>query len=189
MDLETIDVESAADWRAWLRNNHLSNEGVWLTFHRKALAKPTLSYEEAIEEALAFGWIDSVIKKIDDRRYARKFTPRRPGSIWSSSNIERVNRLGREGRMTKWGLDVFEKRPDKISLLEKFKTEPIESPKDLLKALKKNRVAWANFQHFTPSYRKRYLMWISGAKRPETRRKRIDEAVLLISRNVKALLK
>jgi uncharacterized protein YdeI (YjbR/CyaY-like superfamily) len=189
LDLKALDVESAADWRSWLRNNHLSSEGVWLIFHRKQLAEPSISYDEAIEEALAFGWIDSVIKKIDDRRYARKFTPRRPGSIWSSSNIERVNRLSREGRMTKSGLEAFEKRTGKSSLLQKFKTGPIEIPEDLLEALKKNRVAWANFQHFSPSYRKRYLMWISAAKRPETRGRRIDLTVLLISRNVKALLK
>ena len=160
-----------------------------MVFYKKTIAKTSISYDEAIDEALAYGWIDSIIKKIDDRRYARKFTPRRPGSIWSSPNIERVNRLSREGRMTKWGVEAFEKRTGKISLLEKFKTEPVEIPEDLLEALKQNEVAWANFQHFTPSYRLRYLMWISAAKRPETRSKRIDEAVLLISRNVKALLK
>src|SRR4029077_15620526 len=141
---------------------------------RKALAEPSISYDEAIEEALAFGWIDSVIKKIDDRRYARKFTPRRPGSMWSSSNIERVNRLGREGRMTQWGFDAFKKRTGRVSLLEKFKTETTEIPGDLFEALKENRGAWANFQRFTPGYRKRYLMWISAAQKPETRAKRID---------------
>jgi uncharacterized protein YdeI (YjbR/CyaY-like superfamily) len=189
MDLKTLDVEASADWRSWLRKNHATSEEIWLVFHRKTVAKPSISYDDAIDEALAYGWIDSIIKKIDDQNYARKFTPRRPGSIWSRPNIGRVKRLGREGRMTRWGLEAFEKRTGEISLLEKFNTEPIQVPEDLLKALKNNREARANFERFTPSYRKRYLMWISAAKRPETRRRRIDEAVILISRNVKALLK
>jgi uncharacterized protein YdeI (YjbR/CyaY-like superfamily) len=188
-DLKTLDVRGAADWRSWLRENHLSSQGVWLIFHKRTAATPSISYDEAIDEALAYGWIDSIIRKLDEQRYARKFTRRRPGSIWSSSNIERVNRLNREGRMTKWGLEAFEKRTSELSLLEKFNAEPIGVPEDLLKVLKKDSRAWANFAKFTPSYRKRYLMWIQAAKRPATRRKRIDEAVVLISRNVKALLK
>jgi uncharacterized protein YdeI (YjbR/CyaY-like superfamily) len=189
LHLKMLDVRSVNEWRAWLNINHLTCEGVWLVFHRKTEGGPSITYDEAIDEALAYGWIDSIIKKIDNQRYARKFTPRRPRSIWSRSNTERVNRLSREGRMTEMGLEAFEKRTSEISLLEKFKSEPIRVPEDLLEALKKNKEAQANFERFTPSYRKRYVMWISAAKRPETRRKRVDEAVLLISRNVKALLK
>lgn len=187
--LITFDAKSASDWRSWLRRNHLSSQGIWLIFRRKNSGSMSLSYDEAMDEALAYGWIDSMIRKLDDRRYARKFTPRRPGSIWSRPNIERVNRLCRERRMTKWGLNAFERRTSDISLLEKFKAEPITIPGDLLEALKKNRRAWTNFEQFARSYRRRYLMWISAAKRPDTRRKRIDEAVVLISRNIRALLK
>jgi uncharacterized protein YdeI (YjbR/CyaY-like superfamily) len=187
--LDTVDVESGAKWRAWLSKNHLSSEGVWLVFRRKGHGEPSISCDEAIDEALAYGWIDSIIRKIDDQRYARKFTPRRPGSIWSTLNIQRVNRLKGEGRMTRWGLAAFDKRTGEISQLEKFKTQPLRVPEDLIGALKKNSKAWANFERFTPSYRNSYLMWISSAKRPETRRRRIEEAVLLVSRNVKALLK
>jgi uncharacterized protein YdeI (YjbR/CyaY-like superfamily) len=173
----------------WLRENHLSSQGVWLIFQRKTAAIPSISYDEAMDEALAYGWIDSIIREIDEQRYARKFTTRRPGTIWSRPNIKKVNKLSLEGRMTKWGLKAFEKRISEISLLEKFEAEPIHVPEDLLEALKKNSRARASFEKFTPSYRKKYLMWISTAKRLETRRKRIDEAVLLISRNVKVLLK
>jgi uncharacterized protein YdeI (YjbR/CyaY-like superfamily) len=187
--LDTVDVESGEEWRAWLRKNHLSSERVWLVFHRKGRGQPSISYDEAMDEALAYGWIDSIIQKIDDQRYARKFTPRRPGSIWSASNIERVNKLKEDNRMTRWGLEAFEKRTQAISLLEKLKTEPLPVPEDLISALKRNKKAWTNFENFTPSYRKRYTMWITAAKQPETRRKRIEEAVVLISRNVKALLK
>jgi uncharacterized protein YdeI (YjbR/CyaY-like superfamily) len=187
--LETVEAGNAAAWRSWLRRNHLNSAGAWLIFHRKGSSQPSISYDEAMDEALAYGWIDSIIRKLDDQRYARKFTPRRPGSIWSKSNIERVYRLAKEKRMTKWGLEAFEKRTSETSLLEKFKANPVPVPEDLLQALRKNRTAWVNFDQFMPSYKQRYVMWITSAKQPETRRRRIDEAVVLISRNVKALLK
>jgi uncharacterized protein YdeI (YjbR/CyaY-like superfamily) len=187
--LETLDVSRAADWNSWLRRNHLVKEGVWLVFYRKDSGRPSISYDEAVSEALAFGWIDSIIKKIDEEKFVRKFTPRRPGSVWSKYNIKRIEVLTAEGRMTKWGLGAFAKRTDEISLLERFNAEGVRIPKDLEDALRKNKRAWANFGRFTPSYRKGYLIWISEAKRPETRQKRIAEAVVLISRNVKALLK
>ena len=185
----TLDVSRAAEWRSWLQRNHLAQEGVWLVFYKKDSGHPTISYEDAVDEALAFGWIDSVIKKIDEKRFARKFTPRRPGSIWSKYNAERVKTLTAEGRMTRWGLDAFEKRTNRTSLLERFNAKPVRVPRDLEDALKKNKLAWETFKRFGPSHRKKYLMWISDAKRPETRRRRIAEAVALISRNEKDLLK
>jgi uncharacterized protein YdeI (YjbR/CyaY-like superfamily) len=187
--LQVIDVGNVENWRSWLRGNHLSVPGIWLVFHNRESGLPSISYDDALDAALSFGWIDSVIKKIDGGSYARKFTPRRPWSIWSSSNISRVERLKREGRMTKWGLQAFEKRTGEISLLEKFNREGVAVPKDLESALRKNKKAWANFELFAPSYRKRYLVWISAAKSPATREKRIKEAVILISKNVKDLLK
>jgi uncharacterized protein YdeI (YjbR/CyaY-like superfamily) len=183
----SLDVSEAEDWRSWLAKNHSKEKGVWLVFHKKGL--PTINYGEALDEALAYGWIDSVIKKIDDESYVRKFTPRRPWSIWSSSNISRVEQLKKEGRMTKQGLEAFTKRTGEISMLEKANREGISVPKDLEDALRKNRKAWANFERFGPSHKKRYLIWIAEAKKSETRKKRIDEAVRLISENLKNLLK
>ena len=101
MSLETVDVGNAKHWRSWLQKNHLKNKGVWLVFHRKGSTQPTLSYDEAIDEALAYGWIDSIIKKIDEERFVRKFSPRHLGSVWSKYNLERVEKLTAEGRMTK----------------------------------------------------------------------------------------
>ena len=187
--LGALDVSDAAGWRSWLKRNHLAKQGVWLVYHRKGSERPSISYEDSLDEALAFGWIDSMIKKIDEERYARKFTPRKPGSVWSKYNLERVRKLTAEGRMTKWGLEAFEKRTGEISLLEQLNAKPTRVPKDLEAALKKNKLAWENFGRFGPSYRKRYLIWISDAKKPETRKRRIAEAVVLISRNVKDLLK
>ena len=189
MTLETLDVDRATDWRSWLKKNHLGKEGVWLVFYKKDSGHPTISYDEAVDEALAFGWIDSIIKKIDEKRFARKFTPRRPGSIWSKYNLTRVKELNGDGKMTRWGLEAYARRTGEVSLLERFNTKTIRVPKDLDDALRKNDLAWSNFQKFGRSHRKRYLMWISAAKKPETRKRRIAEAVLLIARNEKNLLK
>lgn len=184
---ELLDVEDAEGWRSWLKEHHLTSKEIWLVFHRGD--KDRVSYGDALDEALCFGWIDSVIKKLDGERYARKFTPRRPWSIWSTLNIERVNRLRKEGRMTRWGLEAFDKRTGEKSMLEKINARGVEIPKDLELALRKDKKAWDRFEHFSPSHRKRYLIWIEAAKKPETRQRRIEEAVRLISQNVKNLLK
>jgi uncharacterized protein YdeI (YjbR/CyaY-like superfamily) len=188
-DLEVVEVDGSAGWRSWLRRNHLVKAGAWLVFRRAGSKGPSISYDEALDEALAYGWIDSVIRTVDESRYVRKFSPRRPGSIWSKSNIGRVERLLRDERMTKWGLEAYEKRTGEISMLEKINAEGAVVPFDLEAALRKRPMAWANFERMPPSHRKRYLVWIAGAKRPETRRKRIAEAAVLIGRNVKNLLK
>ena len=186
-DLETLEVDDPNGWRLWLKSNHATKQGVWLVFRKKG-AK-SISYDEALDEALAYGWIDSMIKRIDDERYVRKFTPRKPWSIWSTTNVNRVKRLAADGKMTKWGLAAFAKRTADISELERVNAEGLKMPRDLLEVLRANPKAWGNFRKFAPSHRKKYAIWISSAKRPETRKKRIAEAVELISLNVKDLLK
>ena len=187
MELETLEVEDEPRWRAWLAGNHASSQGVWLVFRKKGVK--SISYGEAIDGALAYGWIDSLVRKIDDARYARKFTPRKPRSIWSSFNIARVKRLRTEGKMTKWGLEAFANRTSEISTLEKISAEGMKVPADLEDALRASPRAWSNFQKFGRSHRKRYVIWISDAKRAETRKRRVAEAVVLISQDVKELLK
>ena len=185
--LEVLDVTDAKGWRAWLRSNHLAKKGVWLVFHKGGM--PSITYDDALDGALAYGWIDSVIKKLDEARYARRFTPRRPGSVWSALNVGRISRLRREGRMTKWGLRAFSERSAETSSLEKFDSGELPFPKDLERALRRNNRAWANYLQMAPNHRKRYFVWVSDAKRPETRERRIAEAVRLIASNVKDLLK
>jgi uncharacterized protein YdeI (YjbR/CyaY-like superfamily) len=165
----------------------MTRAGVWLVFRKKG-AK-SISYDEAVDEALAYGWIDSIIKRVDDSKYVRKFTPRKPWSIWSTPNINRIKRLSADGRMTRWGLEAFAKRTSETSQLEKVNLEGLKVPEDLLDALKANTSAWSNFEKFALSHRRRYVIWITGVKRPETRRRRIAEAVDLISKNIKDLLK
>ena len=177
------------EWLSWLRKHHLTSKGVWLVFRKVDSGGRSISYDEAINNALAFGWIDSVVRKIDDEKYARKFTPRRSGSVWSKLNIERVERLRHEGKMTRWGLEAFAKRTGEVSFLEKFNAGAIPIPDHLEVALRLNRNAWAKFQRMPPSQRKRYMMWVAEAKKKETRERRVAEAVRLIEKNVKNLLK
>jgi uncharacterized protein YdeI (YjbR/CyaY-like superfamily) len=176
-------------WRAWLQHNHLLEKEVWLIFFKRGAEESGVSYDEALDWALCFGWIDSMIRKIDDFRYARKFTPRRPGSVWSKSNIDRVERLTKEGKMTGRGLTLFRDRSGERSHAEKFREDEPPFPPEFLSAVKNNRRAWANFQKLAPGYKRRYLMWIANAKTAETRDRRIEEAVALIAKNVKSLLK
>jgi len=187
--LETLRVSERREWRRWLETNHETKKAIWLQFYKKHADKASISYEDAIEEALAFGWIDGMVRRIDDRRYRLRFTPRRPGSIWSKINIARVQKLLREGRMTKQGMVAFKRRTDRVSLAEQFKvTEPL-APKDFLAALERNKKASRNFDRYAPSYRRRYFMWLASARTPETRKRRIEEAVDLMARDVKNLLK
>jgi len=187
--VKTVHARSGGEWKSWLQRNHLLEREVWLVFYKKGAKRSGISYDEALDWALCFGWIDSLIRRIDDLEYARKFTPRRPGSIWSRSNLDRVERLTKEGKMTEHGLKPFRQRTGEPSFAERFKAEDRPYPPGFLSAIKKNKRAWENFQRFTPGYKKRYLMWVTSASTSAARDRRIEEAVGLIARNVKSLMK
>jgi uncharacterized protein YdeI (YjbR/CyaY-like superfamily) len=110
--MKTLEVKGGEEWKRWLKQFHLMEREVWLVFYKKDSGKTTVTYEEAVDAALCFGWIDSAIRKMDDHRYARRFTPRKPNSDWSKSNIERLEKLKKEGKMTEWGLASFRKKHD-----------------------------------------------------------------------------
>ena len=186
---KTLEVRSVAEWEKWLRRNHLKSREAWLVYRKGRTESAYVSYEESLEAALAFGWVDSLVKRIDAVRYARKFTPRKPRSVWSRSNIDRVERLKAEGKMTRWGLEAYDARTREASLAEKLEGVELRVPEDLREGLRENEVAQNNFERLSPSRRRRYLMWIAAAKRPETRQGRVQEAVKLISMNVKDLFK
>jgi len=105
----------AAEWLSWLKSNHDKQSGVWVVFNKKTANVPTMSFEEALDIALAYGWIDIGIRKIDEKTFGRKFTPRRPESVWSATNIERAEKLLKDGKMTKWGLEVYKRRGSKTN--------------------------------------------------------------------------
>ncbi len=176
--------KSRSDWRAWLAKNYARANELWLVFYKKNSGKYGVSYEEAVEEALCFGWIDGVIKRIDDEKYALRFSPRRRGSIWSESNKRRVAQMIEQGRMTEIGLAKIEEAKrngewDKATRRENTTVIPPE----LKQALKANTRAQRTFDTLPPSQKRLYIFWITEAKKDETRQKRIRAAVRMLKEN------
>jgi uncharacterized protein YdeI (YjbR/CyaY-like superfamily) len=177
-------------WRDWLQQHHDSENEVWLVYFKKGVGKSSIGYMDSVEEALCFGWIDGIKKRIDERRYAHRFTPRRPGSKWSDVNIRRANKLIREGRMTKTGLLTFQQRSDySREVLTALRQKEIQLPSEIEKSLKGNCVAWKNFGNLAAGYKKQYIVWLTMAKKPETKAKRLQEAIRLLEKNQKLGMK
>lgn len=179
MSMKTLHVTNRGDWQAWLAEHHADEIEVWLVFAKQHTGKPRVSYDEAVEEALCYGWIDSIVRKIDDDHYAQKFTPRTDRTRWSASNLERVRRLQAEGKMTEAGIAVLHPDPG-YQPPERPGPEP---PPFLEEALKRHPVAWENFQRLAPSHRKNYVRWIMDAKKEETRQRRLQEAIRMLEAN------
>ncbi|MBO0939106.1 YdeI/OmpD-associated family protein [Fibrella sp. HMF5335] len=166
-------------WRQWLADHHDSAPGVWFVFYKKKTGTPSLTYDEAVEEALCYGWVDSLPKKVDEERHALKFSPRKPKSVWSKPNKDRVERLVANGLMTPTGLTKIERAKQDGSWDALNDSDALLMPADLDRALAADGVAAANFNRFSPGSRKIILSWIGAAKRPETRASRIAETVRL----------
>ncbi|HEX5369506.1 MAG TPA: YdeI/OmpD-associated family protein, partial [Dehalococcoidia bacterium] len=152
---ETLYVIDAASWRAWLEANHDNKREIWLVYHTKASGVPSIPYNDAVDEALCFGWIDSTVKKHGPESRAQRFTPRRPGSALSEMNKARLRRMVEQGRVTQAGLiaagDVL--------------NEPYEVPPDILAALQANETTWRNFAAFPDSYKRIRVGWIDGSRK------------------------
>lgn len=183
---EIVHPASLAAWRRWLAANHATSDGVWLASWRSGTGRATVPYEQLVEEALCFGWIDGLLNVLDDERRAILVTPRRPGSSWSRSNKERVARLVADGRMTDAGLAVIERaRADgSWSLLDA--AEALEVPADMATALDENPAARRHWSAFPPGVRRGHIGWVLLAKRPETRARRIATIVSEAAENRRA---
>ncbi len=181
--LEEVYLPTRAAWRRWLAKHHDRSPGVWLVFDKKSSRADRLAYADSVEEALCFGWIDSTMRPIDGDRYKQLFTPRKPKSVWSRTNKERVERLTATGLMTPAGLARIEdaKRTGAWTALDAV--EAMIIPPDLEAALAANPTASKHFHAFSPSARKGYLYWLNGAKRPETRAARLAEVIRLATIN------
>ncbi len=177
---------SRAEWRAWLEQNHTRAEGVWLISYKKSSGKPRFEYEEAVEEALCFGWIDSKPNKLDDEQSMLWFAPRKEGAGWSRINKERVERLLAAGLMAQPGLAKVEAAKQDGSWYALDTIETLEIPPDLAKALAANQKAQSYFEAFPRSVKRAILEWIASAKKGETRARRIAETVELAERNIRA---
>jgi len=173
--LEQVYAADRAAWRRWLAKQHGRSPGIWLVFDKKSSRPERLAYGHAVEEALCFGWIDSLVRSIDDARYVQLFTPRKPKSTWSRSNKVRVERLLAEGLMAAAGLASIELAKANGSWESLDAVEAFVMPEELTTALAAIQGAAEKFAAFSPSARKAYLHWISQAVRPETRSRRIQE--------------
>ncbi len=168
-------------WRAWLARNHAQEKGIWLAYYKKASGKKSVTYEEALQEALCYGWIDSTVGRVDAVRYKQKYTPRKDKSVWSSSNKARVEKLIAEGRMAPPGLAKVEaaKRNgswESLSDIDRI-GRGAEIPADLIEALAANGPARVTFDTRPPSEKKLWAYWVLSAKKPETRVRRVEETV------------
>lgn len=175
-----------AEWRAWLHENHHRDEGVWLVRYKKSSGKPAVDVNEAIEEAVCFGWIDSLPRKLDEKRTMLYFTPRKIGSNWSALNKTRAEKMIEAGLMTPAGMEKIEAAKKDGSWNALDAVEALTIPADLKRAFDLYPSAEENFEAFPRSVKRGILEWILNAKRPETRKKRIEETARLAAANIRA---
>ncbi len=174
---ERYYAKDRKNWRKWLEKNHKSSAGIWLVYYKKDSGKTRVSYSDAVEEALCFGWIDSTLNPIDEECYMQLFMPRKPKSGWSKLNKQRVEKLEKEGLMTEAGLEKIELAKQHGTWNKLDGIEAFTLPDELEKAFAKNKTAKKYFDTLSTWNRKYLLYWLHGAKRAETRMKRIEDIV------------
>jgi uncharacterized protein YdeI (YjbR/CyaY-like superfamily) len=183
--LKTLDVRTRRAWRKWLETHHDCEAEVWLVFHKRHTGVGSIPYEDAVEEALCFGWVDSLVRRLDDDRYARKFTPRKEDSKWSTANRRRYAELKSRGLLAEPGL----KRPPTSRSGDAPRPSASVIPSGIKVRLQADARAWRFFEQLAPSYRRAFIGWIEAARRPETRERRLREAVALLAAGKKLGLK
>lgn len=190
--METLSVKTRAAWRRWLDRKGKKESEIWLIFQKKDTGARRLRYEESVEDALCYGWIDSIIKRIDADQYARKFTPRKPDSRWSEVNKKRVAKMIESGQMTARGQALIDEAKDSGEWDQKRSKPDISAkdiPGELEQAFAEHPDAKENFLALAPTYRKHYIWWIGSAKREDTRKRRTAEAIQKLKRGEKLGMK
>jgi uncharacterized protein YdeI (YjbR/CyaY-like superfamily) len=170
---DVLFLERPEQLRDWFDANHTTATELWLGYHKKATGRPTISWSEAVDEALCVGWIDSVRYSLDDERSAQRFTPRRKGSMWSAINVRKVAELTEQGRMRPAGAAAFEARSPEKTATYSSEREAAALTDDETAAIRADAAAWADWERRPPSYRKAVTHWIASAKKPETRARRL----------------
>jgi uncharacterized protein YdeI (YjbR/CyaY-like superfamily) len=183
-ELETLEIATRREWRAWLAKHHGSSPGVWLVRHKQHTGVASMAYEDLVGEALCFGWIDSLVKRLDDDRFAIKVTPRKPTSKWSEINRKRWSALEAAGRLAPAGMAA-------APTSKTYAPRPVvpKLPAYIAKAVKANAKAWDFFRALAPSYQRHFVVWIHTAKQPETRDRRLRESIALLAAGKKLGLK
>ncbi len=180
-----VPVKSAKEWHDWLSKHHGNKESIWLVTHKKGMG-PYIPMDELIDEAIAFGWIDSTIRKLDEKRTLRLFSPRKKGSNWSAINKKRVVRLIKEKRMKPSGMKKVQAAKKDGSWKALDKVEKMVVPSDLKTAFRKYKMAKKYFDNFPQSSKRAILEWVNSAKTEPTRKKRVSETAKLADKNLKA---
>jgi uncharacterized protein YdeI (YjbR/CyaY-like superfamily) len=184
-DYKSTHPKTRSAWRKWLEKNHSTSPGVWLIYYKKSTGKAKLVYNDAVEEALCFGWIDSTMRPLDAERFMQRFTPRKPKSGWSGLNKKRIAKMIAEGLMTKAGLKKIEEAKKDGSWESLDHIDAIQLPEDFEKALSKNKKARINFEKFPQFTKKQFLYRINSAKTDSTRKQRIILCVKMAGANKK----
>lgn len=185
-DKEHHYFKNSQEWRAWLHENHQSSKGVYLIFYKVSSEFESMRWEEAVQVAICYGWIDSTVKKIDEERRRQMFTPRKDKSVWSKLNKTYIEKLLAENLLHESGLQKIATAKKNGSWESLDGVENLEMPNDLELAFDQNKTALNNYNAFSPSYRKSYLYWLNQAKREETRKVRITEIIKLCAQNLKS---
>ncbi len=194
-ELEYIHFNNRDEFRNWLQKFHDKSPGIWMIYYRKHTGKESILYIEALEEALCYGWVDSIIKKTDEDKYVRKFTPRKNFTNWSDFNKNKVFELIEKGKMTPAGLEKIDATIlSSILAKENFQTgnkkvKEFDIPDFIIEEFRLNEPALRNFNNLAPSHKREYIFWITNAKRQETIAGRIRESVKLLIENKKLGLK
>ena len=171
---KTLYVTNRKEWRAWLKKHYKSEKEIWLVYYKKHTGRPRIPYNEAVEEALCFGWIDSIVKRIDEDRFAQRFSPRNPKSCYSQANRERLRALAEQGKVVK----------EVLATLDDLAEEEFEIPPDILEAIQASQEAWKNLQGFSPSYVRIRIAFIDASRnRPEEFKKRLRYFIQMTEKN------
>jgi uncharacterized protein YdeI (YjbR/CyaY-like superfamily) len=174
---DVLFMESTDELRAWFDANSATANELWLGYHKKSTGRPTVTWSEAVDEALCVGWIDSVRYSIDDERSAQRFTPRRKGSTWSAINVAKVAELTGQGRMRPAGVAAYEARDPERTAIYSYEREAASLTDDEIARLKADDAAWTDWERRPAGYRRTITHWVASAKKPETRSRRLDALI------------
>lgn len=177
--MKPVHFANAANFRRWLEANHDKAKEIWVGFYKRDSGRGGITYAEALDEALCFGWIDGIRKSVDAESYVNRFTPRKPGSNWSRINVAYVQRLEAAGRMQPAGRAAFERRTPAKTGVYSFENRPHDFPPDLARLFRRQRAAWAFWERQPPGYRRTAIWWVISAKQDVTRRRRLERLIAI----------
>lgn len=172
-----IFFTNSSEFRTWLEQNHLTAKELWVGYYRVETGRPSMTWSESVDQALCFGWIDGIRKKVDDEGYCIRFTPRKKTSTWSRINIDKVEELKKKGLMRPAGLEAYSHRKDNNSGIYSFENEVKDLPEEYADIFRKNSKAWEYYSVQPPSYRKTMTHWILSAKQETTRQARLEKLI------------